>query len=161
MLEAELIISSDDLDEEYEMLQKKYGKEIDNIEFFMYIKRRVNAAYNKDSFLILFMVFLLSDHHYGPEVRRNLMSKPLKTRVFTHRLTHALMGRHCPSKYKFPNEWMFEDSCIYENVVAIGQPTGYITLIDMNSQKMILELSVFEQQIQAMRRPERFRWNEG
>merc|ERR1711917_189165 len=65
LLEAELIISSDDLDEEYEMLQKKYGKEIDNIEFFMYIKRRVNAAYNK-------------------------------TRVFTHRLTHALMGRHCP-----------------------------------------------------------------
>ena len=56
---------------------------------------------------------------------------------------------------------MFEDSCIYENVVAIGQPTGYITLIDMNSQKMILELSVFEQQIQSMRRPERFRWNEG
>ena len=70
------------------------------------------------------------------------------------------MGRHCPSKYEFPNEWMFEDSCIYENVVAIGQPTGYITLIDMNSQKMILELSVFEQQIQAMRRREKFRWNE-
>ena len=81
-----------------------------------------------------------------------------KTRVFTHRLTHALMGEHCPSKYKFPNEWMFEDSCIYENVVAIGQPTGYITLIDMNSQKMILELPVFEQEIQAMRRRERFRW---
>ena len=57
MLEAELIISSDDLDEEYEMLQKKYGKEIDNIEFFMYIKRRVNAAYNKDSFHILFYGF--------------------------------------------------------------------------------------------------------
>ena len=89
------------------------------------------------------------------------MWKLIKTRVFTHRLTHALMGRHCPSKYKFPNEWMFEDSCIYENVVAIGQPTGYITLIDMNSQKMILELSVFEQQIQAMRHPKRFRWNEG
>ena len=66
LLEAELIISSDDLDEEYEMLQKKYGKEIDNIEFFMYIKRRVNAAYNKESFLILFMVFLLFDHSYGP-----------------------------------------------------------------------------------------------
>ena len=45
-----MIISSDDLDEEYEMLQKKYGKEIDNIEFYMYIKRRVNAAYNKDCF---------------------------------------------------------------------------------------------------------------
>ena len=45
-----MIISSDDLDEEYEMLQEKYGKEIDNIEFYMYIKRRVNAAYNKDSF---------------------------------------------------------------------------------------------------------------
>ena len=70
------------------------------------------------------------------------------------------MGRHCPSKYKFPDKWMFEDSSIYENVVAIGQPTGYITLIDMNSQKMILELSVYEQQIQAMRRRERFRWNE-
>ena len=53
MLEAELIISSDDLDEEYEMLQKKYGKEIDNIEFFMYIKRRVNAAYNKDCFPVV------------------------------------------------------------------------------------------------------------
>ena len=50
LLEAELIISSDDLDEEYEMLQEKYGKEIDHIEFYMYIKRRVNAAYNKDSF---------------------------------------------------------------------------------------------------------------
>ena len=62
MLEAELIISSDDLDEEYEMLQKKYGKEIDNIEFFMYIKRRVNAAYNKESFLILFMVSVLPGH---------------------------------------------------------------------------------------------------
>ena len=97
----------------------------------------------------------------GVFIRQNLIWKLLKTRVFTHRLTHALMGRHCPSKYKFPNEWMFEDSCIYENVVAIGQPTGYITLIDMNSQKMILELSVFEQQIQAMRHPKRFRWNEG
>ena len=53
MLEAELIISSDDLDEEYEMLQQKYGKEIDNIEFFMYIKRRVNAAYNKDRFPVV------------------------------------------------------------------------------------------------------------
>ena len=53
MLEAELIISSDDLDEEYEMLQKKYGKEIDNIEFFMYIKRRVNAAYNQDRFSVV------------------------------------------------------------------------------------------------------------
>ena len=114
--------------------------------------------------LITRIVSLLSDRPSGPPgiaIRRNLMWKLLKTRVFTHRLTHALMGRHCPSKYKFPNEWMFEDSCIYENVVAIGQPTGYITLIDMNSQKMILELSVFEQQIQAMRHPKRFRWNEG
>jgi len=52
LLEAELIISSDDLDEEYEMLHKKYGKEIDNIEFYMYIKRRVNAAYNKADFFL-------------------------------------------------------------------------------------------------------------
>lgn len=114
--------------------------------------------------LITRIVSLLSDRPSGPPgvaICRNLMWKLLKTRVFTHRLTHALMGRHCPSKYKFPSEWMFEDSCIYENVVAIGQPTGYITLIDMNSQKMILELSVFEQQIQAMRHPKRFRWNEG
>merc|ERR1712113_711163 len=83
-----------------------------------------------------------------------------KTRVFSHRLTHALMGRHCSSKYEFPKDWMFEDTCIYENIVAIGQPTGWITLIDMNTQQMFLEISVYEDQIQNMREPQWFRWNE-
>ena len=42
----ELILSSDELDEEYKMLEDRVDH-IDNISFYFYIKRRVNAAVNK------------------------------------------------------------------------------------------------------------------
>ena len=44
--ENELILNSDELDEEYKMLEDRVDH-IDNISFYFYIKRRVNAAVNK------------------------------------------------------------------------------------------------------------------
>ena len=46
LLANELILSSTELDEEYALLEAEYG-EIDNIEFYFYIKKRVRAAVNK------------------------------------------------------------------------------------------------------------------
>ena len=39
-------MNSDELDEEYKMLEDRFDH-IDNISFYFYIKRRVNAAVNK------------------------------------------------------------------------------------------------------------------
>ena len=46
LLKNELILNSEELDAEYAFLEGKFGS-IDNIEFYFYIKRRVNAAIYK------------------------------------------------------------------------------------------------------------------
>ena len=46
LLKNELILNSEELDAEYAFLEEKFGS-IDNIEFYFYIKRRVNAAIYK------------------------------------------------------------------------------------------------------------------
>ena len=41
-----MILNSSELDEEYALLESKFGT-INNLEFYFYIKRRVDAAVNK------------------------------------------------------------------------------------------------------------------
>jgi hypothetical protein len=126
--EHELILNSDKLDEEYKMLEDRFDH-IDNISFYFYIKRRVNAAVNK-------------------------------TTVFKHEITHALMGEHIPSKFdEIRNEnWMFEDVSIIDNIIAVGQQTGFITLIDLNTKTMLSEFRAFQPR-QDFWTPS-FRWTE-
>lgn len=122
LLDNELILSSDELDTEYTMLERRFGP-IDNIDFYLYIRRRVHAAIHK-------------------------------THLFTRRLTHCFLGNKSLDKWTPPlvatrngNDelaFKYEDAAIYEHLVAVGQPDGSITVVDLGNGELHAEFSVYD-----------------